>query len=116
MTYQINGTEISIQPTEGRWIPRTEIGVDGNGRPIYSSVRSFELSWQLVDPATINQLQTFFEGVGATGTAVASLPQYGAATYTFYDYSGCVLQEPNWDAYFSQYVTELVLVVTKIRT
>lgn len=97
-------------------MPRTKIGTDGNGRPIYSAVREFELSWGLVDATTISQLQTFFNLVSATGSVVVSLPKYANSSYVFYDYTGCVLQEPEWGAYFTEHNTEVVLLVTKIRT
>lgn len=116
MTYKINAVEISIQPTEGRWLPRRTMGEDGNGRPIYSAVREFEMRWQLTDPAQVNTLQTYFNAVGATGTAVVDLPQYAAATYTFFSYSGTVLHEPEFSPFFAESVKDVVLLVTKIRT
>lgn len=116
MTYKIQSVEISIQPTEGRWLPRRSVGDDGNGRPIYSAVREFEMRWQLVDPAHVNTLQTYFNSVGATGTSVVDLPQYAASTYTFFSYSGTVLREPEFSPFFAENITDVVLLVTKIRT
>src|SRR5512139_239587 len=100
MTYKVGGTEISIQPTSGRWIPRDVIEYDGNGHPIYPRLREFELRWQLLDDTTTNQLQTFFNSVGVTGSVVVDLPKYGDSTYAFYAYSGCVLNEPEFGRYF----------------
>lgn len=116
MTYKIGGTEIIIQPTEGRWLPRRSVGYDGNGRPIYPSVREFELRWGLLNASGTSQLQTFFASVGTTGTAVVTLPQYANPTYQFYDYSGCVLQEPQFATFFNQHTNDVILLVTKIRT
>ena len=38
-TYQINDTDLVIQPTSGRWIPRDPIDNDGNGHPVYPPYR-----------------------------------------------------------------------------
>lgn len=116
MTYKINGTELDPQPTEAKWVSRRVLSEDGNGRPIYPAVREFELRWQLTSPSQVNALQTFFNSVGATGTAVVSLPQYAHSSYTFYDYSGTVLREPEFNSFFAENITEVVLMVTKIRT
>ena len=57
MPYAINGTELLIEPTAGRWLPRNQFGVDGNGHPIYSPVRQYEINFGLLSPAQQNQLQ-----------------------------------------------------------
>ena len=49
MTYKIADVEIIIQPTEGRWIPLSPLGFTGNGSPVYSSVRTLEMRWNLMD-------------------------------------------------------------------
>lgn len=116
MTYRIGGTAFSVQPTQGRWLPRVEVGTDGNGRPIYSAVREFEITWGLLEADEVNQIQNFFAAVGATGTAVVSLPKYADSTYVFYDYTGCVLREPQFNHFFATNTTEVTLLVTKIRT
>lgn len=115
MTYKINGTELDPQPTQAKWVPRRVLSEDGNGRPIYPAVREFEMRWQLTDPEQINALQGFFNSVGATGTAVVDLPQFAAPTYTFFPYSGTVLREPEFNSFFSEHITEVVLFITKIR-
>ena len=116
MLYKVDGTEIIPQPTSGQWLNRSPIGNDGNGRPIYPAVREFELQWQLISAADLNSLKTYFDAVGATGTAVVTLPTFQGATYTFFDYSGCVLREPQISEYFNEYTTGVILMVTKIRT
>ena len=60
MTYKMNGTELTIQPTVGRWTERLPVDIDGNGHPIYSPYHEFELRWQLVDMEQAQQLQSFF--------------------------------------------------------
>lgn len=115
MTYKINGTELLLQPTTGRWLPREMLGVNGFGHPIYPAVREFEITWQLKGPSEANQLQNFFNSVGSTGTSVVELPQYAAATYVFYAYSGCVLHEPNYGEFFTQNILNVSLMISNIR-
>jgi hypothetical protein len=115
-SYAINGTEITIQPTSGQWMPRDPLGIDGNGHFVYPPYREFEMTWGLLAPSDVNQLQNFFASIGNTGTAVVDLPKFAAVTYTFYSYSGCVLQEPSIGVYFSENQTEITLLVSKIRT
>ena len=116
MTYKINGTEIPTQPTTGHWMPRQQIGIDGNGHAIYTGVREFELKWQLVEPITADQLQTWFEGVGNTGTAVVDLPYYISGSYDFYSYTGCVLREPTFGTFFTEHYQSVAFLITNINT
>lgn len=115
-SYAINNVEITIQPTEGHWIPRNPLGVDGNGHFVYPPYREFEMTWGLLSPSDVNQLQTFFNSIGNTGTAVVNLPKYADANYMFYAYSGCVLQEPSFGVYFAENHTDISLLISKIRT
>jgi hypothetical protein len=115
-SYAINGVELAVQPTSGRWMPREAVGVDGNGHFIYPPYREFEITWGLVNPSDVNQLQTFFESIGNTGTAIVDLPRYAASTYTFRSYTGCVLQEPTFDIYFTEHHTNVTLLISKIKT
>lgn len=115
-SYGINGTNFSIQPTTGRWMPKTPLGIGGDGHIIYPGVREFELTWQLSDPSAVNQLQTFFDAINNTGTAVVDLPRYNYASYQFYSYTGCVLGEPEQDVYFNEHQTSILLIVSNIRT
>lgn len=114
--YQINGTGIPLEPTEGRWLERELIGYDGNGRPIYPATRQFELRWGLADPGEVWQLQEWFQTIGATGSLVASLPRYAWPAYEFHAYSGVYIHEPTVNTYFTEHYTEIVLLVTNIRT
>ena len=116
MTYKINGVEITLQPTSGRWIPRRSLGIDGLGHPIYPALRSYELQWGLLSDVEYNQLQTFFDAVISTGTAVVDLPKYGDSTYAFYSYSGCTLSEPEPSRFFAEHYTDVGLIINKIQT
>lgn len=115
-TYAINGTELLLQPTTGRWLPRDSLGFTGDGHPDYVGVREFEMSWQLISVNDSNQLQTFFNALGLTGTAVVDLPKYRSATYIFESYSGCTISEPQMDVYFEEHETSVTLLIYGIVT
>lgn len=113
-TYAFNGVDLQLEPTEGRWIERPALGMDGNGHPIYPRTRSFELSWQLISPADLNQIRTSYDSVSNTGTIAVDLPQWNAADYRFARYSGAILSEPTVGAYFNEYVSDIRLLITNI--
>lgn len=115
MTYKINGTTLSLQPTAGRWNTREELGVDGAGHPRYPLVREFEIQWGLMPVADFNQIYNFFNACGVTGTAIVDLPKFANATWAFQSYTGCVLREPQTGNFFEETVTDVVLLVTNIR-
>lgn len=114
-TYQINGTDLVIQPSSGRWIPRSAIAVDGNGHPVYPPYYEYEMRWGLASMEHVNQLITYFNTIGRTGTATVNLPTYGANPYIFRPYSGTVLNEPTFGVFFSEHQSEVTLLVSKIR-
>lgn len=113
MTYRLNGTEIP-QPTSGRWLPPQVVGKTGSGHPIYPQVMQYELRWNLSSVADADQVRDFWTNVSLTGTLVADLPQWNAATYQFYAYTGCVIYRPEWNAYFSQHITDIVAIIGNI--
>lgn len=115
MTYKINGTSITLQPSTGKWADREQIGVDGNGRAIYSAFRDFELTWELISVSDYQQLKNFFDTIGSTGTVVATLPQYGASSYADYDYTGCVLRDPQVGEYFETYISNVKMLIVHVR-
>lgn len=115
-SYAVNGSNLTLQPTEGQWIERTLLGTDGSGHPIYSGVRQFQLSFDLISPSDFNQLLLFYNAVGTTGTIVADLPQFNSPNYLFQSYSGCTLHEPVLGAFFEMYIQKATLLITNIRT
>lgn len=115
-TYAANGTDLILQPETGQWLERELLGMDGNGRPIYTATRKFELKWGVVAPSEYNQLQNFFASIGATGSLVMDLPKYGSATWEFESYTGCYVTEPQAGTFFQQHYTNVTVVVTNIRT
>jgi len=114
--YQLNGTGIPIDPTEGRWIDQDIEGLDGNGRAIYASTRDFEMRWGLLSPGQVWQLQSWWQTIGATGTITASLPRYAWPAYEFFTYTGVYVQQPRLDTYFTENLRDVTLLITNIRT
>lgn len=114
MPYKINGTELSLAPTFGHWLPREPLGRDGNGHPIYPAVYQFEVSWNLSNMSDFNQLIGFFDTLLITGSATADLPELRGASYGFRTYSGCVVNEPIMDRYFTEHPQQVKLLITNI--
>jgi hypothetical protein len=116
MTYKINGTAITLQPTDGAWQKRSILGLDGNAHPIYPAYREYEMTWKLTEESDLNQLQGFFDTMVITGSAVVELPEYASSAYQFKAYTGCIVYEPTFQEYFAEHVTSVVLVITHIKT
>lgn len=117
MTYKINGTELTHQPSQGRWIDRRNLGVNGQGAAVYSSLRQFEMKWNLNSPAAVSELNSFFGQIGnGTGTVIVDLPKWAATPYQFESYTGVNLREPRQGTYFSENIQSVTLLVTNIRT
>ena len=114
-SYAFNGTDLTLQPTEGRYIERNNYGVDGGGHPVYPAIRSFELSWALMPTSDAKQIIDFYNAVGNTGTVVACLPQWGNVGFNFVNHSGCTLAEPTVGAYFIDHVQDVRLVIMGVR-
>lgn len=115
-SFAIQGTDLTLQPTVGKWLERPTFGVDGGAHLIYSSVRSFELNWNLISPSDFKQVVDFYNTVQSTGTVAVDLPQWGAAGFQFNRYSGCVLSEPTFDNYFNEYIEGARLLVVNVVT
>lgn len=116
MVYKLNGIDLDPQPTEGVWLPRDLIGVDGAGRSIYAPTRQFEMNFNLLSATGYSVLQNNFESIAATGTTIVDLPRYGASEYAFQSYTGCYVQEPQAGPYFTQYHQDARILVTNIIT
>jgi len=116
MSWKINGTAFVIEPSTFRWLDRGSHGEDGWGHPVYVAPREFELKWDWLSPTGVSQLQSFFNLIDSTGTAVVEIPKYANPTYIFWEYSGCVLHEPTWGNYFTTNQLDCTLLITNIRT
>lgn len=115
MVIKINGTELTLPPSSHGWIPKALLGTGGAGHPFQSPVQEYEMIWELISPSDLNQIIGFFNSIGVTGTAVVELPQYGATSYTFYPYSGCIINNPEVGRFFEQHTTSCRLLISNIR-
>jgi hypothetical protein len=115
-TFAINGTALNIQPTKHNWIKKSSVGTDGGGHAIYPALAQYQMQWDYMSAAEFSQLLTFYDSFGTTGTVVASLPKYKNSTYTFFDYSGCVIDAPGFDNFFENYYENVVILISSIRT
>ena len=114
-TYAANGVDFILPPSTARWEDRDTLGIDGNAHPVYSLYRNFEMRWELAHPNDVKQLIDIYNTLGNTGTAVFDLPQWGAANFLYYGYSGCTMIEPTVGEYFMGWLKDVTLVVTKVR-
>ena len=114
--YKINGIELNLQPTTGKWVTRSRLGMTGAGHPVYPATRSFEMTWQLVSRSDANELQAMYEQLSTTGTVVVELPKYRSATWEYEAYTGCTLGEPESSEYFNEYETDITMLVYGVVT
>ena len=114
-TYGVDGVDFILQPTKGKWGTRKELGIDGNGHPIYPSTREFELTWGLMPTNAAKQLIDKYNAVSSTGTATFDLPEYGNLDYKFKSYSGTTMFELEVGEYFQGYITDVTLKINNIR-
>jgi len=115
-SFAINGTAFSKPPTEHGWVNQSILGTTGDGHPIYPAFRSYEMSFDFQDASEFSTFQGYFNALNLTGTASIDLPEYGVSTYQFRTYSGCVINQPEYDEYFEGYYQGATITVNKIRT
>lgn len=115
-SYAFNGVDLTLPPSTGNWKERPNYGIDGGGHTIYSSVRDFEMTWDLISVSNLSTIIGIYNVVGNTGTAVSCLPDWGNANYIFRNYSGTVLQEPTVGEYFQEFVQDVKLIILNVRT
>lgn len=115
-SYAVNNMDLTLQPTTGKWVERTNYGYDGGGHAVYASTRKFEMVWELISPTDAKQIIDFYNTVSNTGTVTSCLPKWGDANYLFQNYSGTVLVEPEVSNYFQGYIESVKLTILNIRT
>jgi len=117
--YKINGNIIP-RPSSGRWVQRRPIDVQGDNRPLYAPVRTFELRWNIRSWEEWSVLVAEFDALQTTGTAVVEIPAYPTSTgvaFEFREYSGCTLGEPVAGPFFAEeYPTNIALIIGNLRT
>ena len=114
-TFKINGVLLSLQPSDHGWVKRTSYGFDGGGHSVLPAMSQYYLSWDLMSPSEFAELVSSYNLHGVTGTCVVDLPQWGNVSGTFYAYSGCVLDEPEYSSTFENYVTDARLLIVSVR-
>jgi hypothetical protein len=115
MTYKYNGVALTAQPTKGNWMAPASLGDDGDGRPIYPFIFTFELVWNGIAPSDFKQLVDQWTAISVSGTVVMTLPQWGASTYTFFDYTGTIPQMPTSGEYFEGFILNAKQVISNVR-
>lgn len=115
-TYAVGGVNLQLPPSEGQWGQRETIGLDGNGRPIYPSIRTFTMKWNLISVGDLQQIINAQRAVANTGSSVVDIPKWAASDYLFESYTGCFVNEVTVGKYFAQHVEDVQLLVTNIRT
>ena len=115
-SFSVNGVTLLMQPTEHSWVDRTNLGISGDARPTYPSVRQYQLSWNFMSMEEFAQLHSFFEYSQHSGTLVVDLPKYATTPYQFYSYSGCTMEEPKAGKFFESYASDVNLLILKVRT
>lgn len=113
-TYAFNGTDLTLQPTTGKYLERSQYGFAGNARPIYSAFRQFELTWELESTSDAKQLIDFYNTVSVTGTLVACLPRWGDTNFVFINITGVTLTEPTVEEYFQGFIKTVKMLVINI--
>ena len=118
MTYKINNTSLTLQPTSGRWLTRDIMGIDGNGHPVYPAIRQFEMKWDLITEAEYYQLQNFYDTLVITGSTTVEIPRYKpvSGVYTFDVYTGCIIYEPEAAEFFEMHRLNAKMLIVNIRT
>lgn len=115
-SYAVQGTNFTLQPTSGRWLDRDNLGFDGGGHPVYPSVRTFEMSWELINASDLSQIIGFYNQVMNTGTVAVDLPKWNGDPYQFTRVSGCTLGEPSVNQFFETHTQEVRLLIYGIVT
>lgn len=116
-TFSINGTILNTYPTEHQWVDKDIIGfTPDSATPIYPAVRKYQMNWSLMSTTDFEQIYTAYINSRYSGTVVVDLPQYGSSSYVFKSYTGCALQEPAAGKFYEGYISDVVLVINKVRT
>ena len=113
-SYAVQAVEFNLQPSRGRWLDRDVLGVDGGAHPVYPAVRSFEMSWQLINASDLAEIIGFYNQVQNTGTVAVDLPAWNGNPYQFQRYSGCTLSEPMVGEFFNEHTQEVRLLIYNV--
>ncbi|KKN62741.1 hypothetical protein LCGC14_0508600 [marine sediment metagenome] len=116
MSWKINGHDAC--PTRGRWMGRPVVDIQGDGRPIYPAMRSFQLEWRFTNFSEWANAQAVFDDIQSTGTTVVEIPTFPTTTgsvYGFTEYSGVFITEPEIGPFFAGYPSRMIIIISNIR-
>lgn len=114
--FKINGTTLTLQPTDHNWVARDRYGISGDAHNIYPAVRKYQLRWSLSSASDFQEVLNFYNSIAQTGTVTVDLPEWGVSTYQFRTYSGCTLAEPEFSNFYENFYQEIGLLILNIRT
>lgn len=116
--FTINGVAFTRQPTNHRWRNQDTLGISGDGHAMYPAYREYELEFDFSTQAEFYDFNTYWQSVGQTGTVVVELPEHPttASTYGFREYSGVVVNQPEYQSFFENYYGSGRILLTRIRT
>jgi len=108
MTYKINNSPLLLQPSEGNWEDRKDLGIDGNDKIIYVPTYMFVLKWDIMSFTEFKQIYDAWKGVQTSGTLSADLPSYGGDSYdTFTVYTEVNPEEPRFKRFFQKHYLDV---------
>lgn len=108
---QFNGTGLTIPPTTAGWSPQDALGFNGWGQGVYPAFREFHMEFNLTDQNQLYELITLFTQT-LTGTIVARLPAWSSNSFSYRDYSGTIVRQPEFTEYFNEeYVSQIKIVL-----
>ena len=116
MAIGFNGTGLSLQPTESNWVEQEALGTNGWGQNYYPSIREFQMVFNLSNQQDVFELVNWFNTVSMTGTLVATLPEWGANTFRYKNYSGAILRQPSVGPSFAEEYSTEVRATVIVRT
>lgn len=112
-TYQINNNTLP-SPTTGKWILPSVRAENGAGQKRYDRYYSFELTWNYMDYSDFNGLFRVWKGHYNSGNAVANLPLHENTTWYFGEFSGTLVDQPEYAKYHNTYYQDVKLTIRKI--
>lgn len=111
--YVINGNNIP-DPESAQWDDRRSLGVAGDAHDVYPDVYEVRMRWTLLPLDDLKTLYDVYRGA-TTGSSVVELPDPYAGSWTFREFSGVIVEEPVFGAYFEEHVTSVILTLTNIK-
>lgn len=110
-----NGTGLMLAPTTAGWSPQDSIGINGQGKSLYPTLREFHMEWNLESQQELYELLTYFS-IMSTGTVTATLPAWNSPVFGYRDYSGTIIRQPEMQEYFAEEYLSQVKLVLLVRT